>query len=1363
MLSEKRAVYRAAILAALLMGGAPLVAPQHAYAQDEWDVQGGDKRKAEIIRRYKLLLENNPTEGMFFNRLLQETGKGAGLDKLIEEYQSKAKSAPKDVKYWLILGHLLKAKAKYQEAFDAYNEAVTLAPDNPLGYLGRGATGMMLGKNKEAGEDFERALKSEKSKEKKQEILRKLADIAFASRDWEAAERYYDQLIELDPRNDYLRMEYAQVLIKYKRYEKALVQYEVMVKLAGGNVKARATTLRDLGELYERMGDDAKALETYAKAQSYVRSDNWLYREVEQRIIGVYRRMDKLDEYLEQRASRWKNPGFDEAMILAGLYDELGREDDALKYYELAKRKNSRNVDPRVKIIQILQRRGQNKEVVKAYEELIRVDGSQARYQFDLAKLHLRNGDNKRAEAVLAAISRKFRRDADVMVTLADTYMRVGLKDEALKVYKDLVAAYPKNDSFIVSLGEYYYQNGDIDKAIATWRKVLNSNLTKSEANARLGQVLVEHNMLDKGISYLEKAAEQAPKERETLRALANAYEAGRRWDEAISIWERLLESSEQPQSASEARGKIIALYQRQSKLRPKMREFEQRFKRTPPDLEAGYFLAEGHIKLGERAKAEEVYRQIVSADGVVDKQDVDALTELEKLYTQQGKNKEAIEALEKLAELRPLRAKEYYYRIAELSLKVFDDEQAVRYAQLALEKNPDDAAAHARLGAVYAKMQRIDDAIKEFRLAVEIDPRAFENYLALAELLLGRGDKDGAKALYRDVAARAMDEQMILMSGRKAMSLSDTDAELELLEAEIGPLVFRSPPRPVYRRLMLELYGRLLLPLAAKRQYSVLPMQDEEQRRLDAIANRAFPVLMDALTGEDLAVKHLSIKMLGDLRLGNAALALGRMVDDAREPLRLQAAIAAARIGDARAAQSLLRAAGESEPPLVRLAALWALGSCGDKSVIKPLAQLLESGAQSNMQALAALALGRIGQREALPYLRQAAERAALNRYSDHTSEAILWSLGLLKDETSVARLRDALERGSKGSKQVAAFALAQINAKASFAALLGAYWSEDVVSRQVARDALRLQAHLNAQERAPEAASARDVLLRQLNSEARFVSEREGRVRVEAMLEQLRDEMSVVPMSDASKLLARYQPQVQAALVALSALPEAEAGGWAVALQDLSGSTGALGLGGEEVKATRVAWLKAISGALRQELTRGDRERVRASIQLLGELADPQDLEAILGFSRADRAAWRGEALLSLSQGFANEAKAQRAMLDGLQDNDYMVRVAAATALTKAPPSAEAAQALGQALNDGFDSVRIAAAKTLGAWRHQESVNALGQALEASEDVAVKSAILGALHQIGDAQAKAILAPYLSSSDLNLRRAAAGEGAGL
>ena len=319
-------MFRTLLLATLLLF------PSALFAQN-WDVQGGKDRDKEIIKRYKTLLERTPNEGLAFKRLLDYVGKGKKLDGLVAEYKKKVEASPDKTNYRLILGHLLKAKNDYEAALVEYEKAVELSPDDPLTWLSRGSIHVLLQHMDKATTDFEKALSLEKKKDKKQDILRKLADAAFAQRDWERAQKYYDQLVSLEPKNEYLRLEYAQVLIQYKRFDKALVQYEQLLKLAGRDAKAKATTLRDIGDLYEKMGQDEKAIETYRKAQKLMKSGNWLDVELEQRIVGVYRRTDRLGELIAGYEKKWRNPNYAQAMMLANLYDEVGRDDDSLRMY----------------------------------------------------------------------------------------------------------------------------------------------------------------------------------------------------------------------------------------------------------------------------------------------------------------------------------------------------------------------------------------------------------------------------------------------------------------------------------------------------------------------------------------------------------------------------------------------------------------------------------------------------------------------------------------------------------------------------------------------------------------------------------------------------------------------------------------------------------------------------------------------------------------------------------------------------------------------------------------------------------------------------------------------------------------------
>ncbi len=1368
----KRALYVGGLIA-LLGGfsggydsgvGRPLGLVSEAYAQDSWDVSNDSKRRAEILRRYKQLVESNPEEGLAFKKMVEYAGGAAGVAALVAEYEKKTQDHPDKVKYWLILGHLRKTATDYAEAILAYDEALKLDDKSAPGYLGRGQARMMLQQNTEATEDFEKALALEKGKDKKQDILRKLADLSFAQRDWEKAQEYYDRLIELEPRSEYLRMEYAQVLVKYKRYDKALEQYNALLKLSGRDVKARATAYRDMGELYELMGDYEKALETYKKAQSYVKSNNWLYREVEQRIIGVYRRMDKLIEYASEREKQWRSPNYDQAMMLANLFDELGQEDKAFDYYKIASRKSSRSVDPRFKMIQILQRRGDIAGVIKAYDALIRVAPSEPRYIFDLAKIHFRNGDQERALKLLKRVQSKFSRRSEVMVQLADMYMRFGKNDMALDVYERLVKKNPRNEMYILGLGEYYYQSGDTTKALKIWETLLKSNLPKAQAHAQFGLVLVDHGMVERGIEQYKLAADLLPDDPDVQRGLAVAYEMGRYWERAIDVWLKLMRGEPDSPMVSEARSRIVSLYKRQNKLRTKIREFKDAFEGTPPDVEAGYFLAEAYGKIGEHDRAEVVWNKIINLDNQIDKQDIVALQALEKMYTFRGETEKAIGVLQKLAEVMPAREREYYQRIAELSLKSYNDKQAVEYAQLALQKNPDDAMAHSKLGDVYAKMQQSEKAIASYRESLDLDPRNFDVYFKLAQLLVERDEFEEAYKLYLYVAKRATDEVQVLRASRRLVTLARTDDELFLLEQELAPEVFNSTSMGgAYRHVLMEIYARLS-GVAVARRNAGATLSEADQARLKAVGTRAYPVLVDALQSQEVGQKQRAISMLAELDLKQAGMALARLAADDKESLRLNAMAAVAMLGSEDAAELLVPLL-EDEDISVKESSTWALGALGSSKAIKPLQKLLErDDVGSRQKALAAISLGRVGDKKAVQPLLKTLDALKKEGIYDEQSMAVVMGLGLVGHRDGVNALGTILtEVADDDVVSTAAWSLGQVQDKSAVSALLDAYWSDDPGLRERAWRGLNWSVSMDA-------TGGLRPDYRQMLKESSYIHEREKQVanRFDSMglVRQLKQETTQSPVTSPYPLFENYSDTLLAMVKAKSKTSsKARQILWGDLMQDQL----VLGVGmvsGDEqqagVEEMRRKLIAAIKPELEAALKLSDlswQER-RAALVMLGMLGQQADLDLVVASYGSDKPIVRFDAMRAMGM-FAgvSDARVKSLILKAVAEDDSPdVRAQAAVVLGQDAFAGQpdVVDTLIKGLEDTSLLVRVESARSLGLLRATSAVDALSNGLDTRDGEDLYARVY-ALARIGSTEAKKVLEPYLVHGDFRVREAIA------
>src|SRR6185369_2664512 len=251
------------------------------------------------------------------------------------------------------------------------------------------------------------------------------------------------------------------------------------------------------------------------------------------------------------------------------------------------------------------------------------------------------------------------------------------------------------------------------------------------------------------------------------------------------------------------------------------------------------------------------------------------------------------------------------YPLIAELSLQLYQDADALSYAKRAVQLGPADAAATVRLGEVLEKREDLDGAQQAYERALEIDDRQWKVYFTLARLRLRRGEGERAAPLYRTVMRRAPDEELVIDAARRAIDLEEYLGTLGELERELSPLAYAHADKPVYRNLLIELYDRYGTPLAARWQAGDMSVRPE----LTRLGEHGMRPLLDVLVDGEPQQQRVAVALLGAIGNPSAApallkLALARSTPatanehedrNARVELREQAALAAAEVATAR------------------------------------------------------------------------------------------------------------------------------------------------------------------------------------------------------------------------------------------------------------------------------------------------------------------------------------------------------------------------------------------------------------------------------------------------------------------------------
>src|SRR5579871_2076464 len=896
-----------------------------ARADDDWAVKRSPFNQ-QLVDRYRAMLQRDPDDAFAWKRLTALYKSYRTLAELERDFKQRAERDDFADRY--LYAKMARDRGDHAEAIKRLRAALAVAKDArgeiALGDElrasgdGDGALAQYLDAHARAGDD--------------PALLRRIAEVQLDKNDLDGARKNFDKLIEKHPDDVELRKQWAEALEAKGRHADALAAWREIAPRMAGRPERAAEAWKRVGELAEAAQDDVGALEAYRKAYAILPKQNYLRRDLTDKIIAVYRRKDDLRSLIVvQEKTPPAARGFTEWETLGRLYDETGDAQSAVAAYRRALAADRHALDARKHLINILERAGHDDEVIAEYQKLIAEAPGEARFQLELAERYARGGSDGRKKAVdlLNRLSVRFPGDPSVHGALAELFTRWGDVQRAEREQEMLARLEPDDETHLVDLGEIYWQRGKRKQALETWRKLESRGRDRASGMARLAEVLADHEMAGEAVELYEKAVKLNPHDHTLRRGLATALERMRRTGEAEQRWVEIYDQARDLKSRSlrlEARARLVALPYKEGRLPARLREYRRRWEGPPPDEDWGLVLADACMKLGRSEEAEQTLAAIARRAPTVDGK-VEAQIGLAQVLRYRRRYREAIAALEKAAELSPSRARELYSQIAELSLSLYRDDEALAYAHKAVELAPGDAQAEVRLAEIDDKRGDEAAAIDAYKKALALDPRLHRVDFALARLYLRRGKAAEAAKLYRDVVEHANEEELVLDAARRAIDVEEYLGTLADLERALTPLAYLHASKPVYRKLLLELYDRYAAPLQARARRG----DADAARDLRRLGEHGLKPLLEALVDGEPNEQRLAVGLLGDLDNPSAAAPLlrlaargdGNPLGGAPDiDLRVEAAFAAARLADPRTLPDWIKLSSSHER-LLKVAAL--------------------------------------------------------------------------------------------------------------------------------------------------------------------------------------------------------------------------------------------------------------------------------------------------------------------------------------------------------------------------------------------------------------------------------------------------------
>ena len=700
----------------------------------------------KVVERYKLMLNRNPKEGSTFDRLYHLYLEGDGLDAMIADYQAETEAKPNDSNLQLILGHIHKRLGKDTETLTAYQRAVELAPN---GYYPRFALGQMhatLRQHEDAIRELTKAaeLSEETQAASPEELMAiyKALGRAYFSRDRvDEAIAAWTKISELDPENIFSRIELADLFREQQLYEQAIAQHEAIIALKADDPYRACLSRREIGNIHEEKSDYAAAIQTYEAALALTAPGNWLRKDLQHRIIGIYAADGNWEGLITHYKEKLENTPNDPELIglLAEAYIENQQSDEGITAYQNALELAPTDTALRLNLIAALRNTEKFEEAAAAYESLSEQQPDDFGIYRELGGLYLQLDDEAKAKSTYQRMLARDPDNASTHLILAEIYARHEWTEDAIAAYQKAISLAPSNLDYIEYFGEFYFRQGDREKALETWNQTIAGDKAVAENYDRLAKLFDSKarvlNSQPEAIAASRKAVELASNVYRYREALAKRLLANKDYDEALTEYTEAAKLAPNEFFAEQMDNQRIEIYRQQGTLVEKISALESELERldsTSTDAFAQHKqLAKMYLKLGNTTYALEILLKAKN----LQPDDVIVNRWIAEVYTLQGRLDNANAIYTYLIEVDSANAREYYTNIARSHLEVMDFDAATDAAKQAIAHSPRNPEGHQMLAQIATQAADYQTAIDSFKQAIRLRPEATNIRSELAEI----------------------------------------------------------------------------------------------------------------------------------------------------------------------------------------------------------------------------------------------------------------------------------------------------------------------------------------------------------------------------------------------------------------------------------------------------------------------------------------------------------------------------------------------------------------------------------------------------------------------------------------------------
>ncbi len=474
-----------------------------------------------VVSRYKAILARDPYDDGALRQLAALYKQYRTIAKLEAEYRAEL-AGHED---WATL--VVLARLPASDALALWKRAVAVKPDDARGWIALGDAARSDVTT--ARDAYLRASKAALTPRDKRAALTKLV---AAAPDANTTDGAYAELIALAPKDGTLWLDRGNAQLAAKQFAAAKDSFATAETLLRTDPERRLTAMTSQGLALEGLGRPDDAIAQYQHALDNVPRGYYLAQELVMRVVETERKRARLPAAIAWIEKRWteRARGYFEWALLGDLYQDTHDETRAMEAYKRAVAKAPTEVATQRKLIALLHKL-RPADALAQHEAAARLAPGDAPLQIELARRYHPEQPAK-ALATLDALAHRLSNNVSVRSQIAALYEEWEEPARAIGEYEALVALEPAEPDHAIVLGEAYWRAGNQDKARAAWNRL--DKIDTADALFRHGEVLALHDAWDEAAAAYTKSLERNAASADALYGRARAYEALRRFPDAI-------------------------------------------------------------------------------------------------------------------------------------------------------------------------------------------------------------------------------------------------------------------------------------------------------------------------------------------------------------------------------------------------------------------------------------------------------------------------------------------------------------------------------------------------------------------------------------------------------------------------------------------------------------------------------------------------------------------------------------------------------------------------------------------------------------------------------------------------------------